>query len=131
MQRLVRIALLLCSAIAWPAQAEQLYRCVGPAAAVSYQSRPCTGATRLDRVVDYWPDPVIPAAHAATRPRRASQPPGRLAAGPRQHRLVATAADRCRAAHAKRQAALERLGLRRTFAQLSRLDAQVRAVCGG
>ncbi|WP_084602403.1 DUF4124 domain-containing protein [Thermomonas hydrothermalis] len=122
-----------------PVQAGQLYRCLDRANGVTYQSQPCAHGQRTDRVIAYTPDPPVvptaradnPGAHTA-HPRAArtgsSLRPIRLRHAPTR---LTTAADRCRAAHAKRQAALERLGLRRTFAQLSRLDAQVRAVCGG
>jgi hypothetical protein len=40
-----------------------------------------------------------------------------------------TANDRCHLAKAKREQALERLGLRRNYQQLSQLDAVVRSQC--
>lgn len=39
--------------------------------------------------------------------------------------------DRCRQAKAWRTREAERLGLRRTYADLGRLDAPVRAACNG
>lgn len=44
-----------------PAAADSLFRCVARSGAVSYQSQPCSAQQRLDRVVDYRPEPV--AAH--------------------------------------------------------------------
>lgn len=134
MPRYFPVAWLLGVALAWPAQAEQLFRCVGPGAAVSYQSMPCAGAARLDRVVDYRPDPVAAPARTRLRPPPARLHPVhprsiRITGQAQRHRLTATAADRCRAARARRSAALERLGLKRTYAQLSRWDAEVRAAC--
>lgn len=128
MRRLPMIGLLLLFAV--PAQAETLYRCVARDGAISYQSRPCLASARLDRVVEYRPEPVAnvepPSARFAST-RRASRPGPRTATA--GHTPRTTAADRCRAAQIKRDAALERLGLKRTYAQLSRLDASVRAVC--
>lgn len=128
MHRLPVIALLLL--LAGPAPAETLYRCVARDGAVSYQSQPCMASARLDRVVEYRPEPVANAERSPARPpsaRRASRPGPRTATA--GHTPRTTAADRCRAAQAKRDAALERLGLKRTYAQLSRLDASVRAAC--
>lgn len=126
MHRLPMIGLLLLLSV--PALAENLYRCVARNGAVSYQSQPCMASARLDRVVEYQPDPVAnfersPARQASTR--RASRRSVRAATA--RHM---TAADRCRAGQAKREAALRRLGLKRTYAQLSALDAEARAACG-
>ncbi|WP_240125259.1 DUF4124 domain-containing protein [Thermomonas alba] len=127
------LLVLLSIALACPVRAEQLYRCVTPQGSVSYQAAPCAGAARLDRVVEYRPDPVTPAA-ARPAPARTA-PPAWRAAGRRvyvlrvQQRAVATAAQRCRAARERREAALQRLGLKRRYAQLSQLDAELRADC--
>lgn len=134
MPRHFLFAWLLVVALAWPAQAEQLFRCVGPGAAVSYQSMPCTGAAKLDRVVDYRPDPVVAPARTQLRPlpvraHPVRPSPIRIIGQAQRYRVAATAADHCRTARAKREAALERLGLKRTYAQLSRWDASVRAAC--
>lgn len=128
MPRLPLIALLLL--LAGPAPAEILYRCIARDGAVSYQSPPCSASARLDRVVEYRPEPVANAARSPARPastHRASRDGHRTATA--GHMPRTTAADRCRAARARRDAALERLGLKRTYVQLSRLDAGVRAAC--
>lgn len=128
MPRLPMIALLLL--LAGPAPAEILYRCIARDGAVSYQSPPCSASARLDRVVEYRPEPVANVARSPARlvsTRRASRDGPRTATA--GHMPRTTAADRCRAAQARRNAALERLGLRRTYVQLSRLDAGVRAAC--
>lgn len=127
MRRLSVIGLLLL--LAAPALAESLYRCIARDGAVSYQSQPCVASARLDRVVAYRPDPVASAERSPARSipsRRAPRRSVRIATG--RH---ATAVDRCRAGQAKREAALRRLGLKRTYAQLGALDADVRAACGG
>ena len=126
MHRLPVIGLLLL--LSMPALAENLYRCVSRDGAVSYQSHPCLASARLDRVVEYRPDLVpdverLPARQAS--PHRTPRRSVRTATA--RH---ATAGDRCRAGQAKREAALRRLGLKRTYAQLSALDAEARAACG-
>ncbi|MCC7095886.1 MAG: DUF4124 domain-containing protein [Thermomonas sp.] len=112
------------------AQAESLYRCVARDGAVSYQTQPCSKGQRLDRIVDYQPVPANLAEAAPEQPRAEARQRRRTAArivrSPRRH---ATAYERCQAAKAKRGSTLRRLGLRRTYDHLSRLDAQVRAVC--
>ena len=128
MHRLPMLGLLLL--LATPALAETLYRCVARDGAISYQSQPCMASARLDRVVEYRPEPVANVERSPAGPpstRRASRPGPRAATA--GHAPRATPADRCRAARTKRDAALERLGLKRTYAQLSRLDASVRAAC--
>jgi len=110
--------------------AETLYSCGARGGAGGYQAQPCTAPARLARVVEYPTEPGANAERSPGRPpsaRRASRPGPRTATA--GHTPRTTAADRCRAAQAKRDAALERLGLKRTYAQLSRLDASVRAAC--
>ncbi|TLX22384.1 DUF4124 domain-containing protein [Thermomonas fusca] len=116
------------------AQAESLYRCVGRDGAVSYQSRACAARQRLDRVVEYRAEPG--AARSGGVPEVSRRQPRRYANGSGGNRIVrvggaTTASQRCRAGKAKREAALQRLGLKRSYDQLSALDMQVRAVCGG
>ncbi len=116
------------------AQADSLYRCVGRDGAVSYQSQPCAARQRLDRVVEYQAEPG--AARSGGVPEVSRRQPRRYANGSGGNRIVrvgsaTTASQRCRAGKAKREAALQRLGLKRSYDQLSALDMQVRAVCGG
>lgn len=115
-------------------QAESLYRCVARSGAVSYQSQACPVQQRLDRVVDYQPEPV--AARARTPSAVSRRQPRRYANGNGGNRMVragsaSTASQRCRASKAQREATLQRLGLKRTYVQLSALDASVRAACTG
>lgn len=115
-----------------PAAADSLFRCVARSGAVSYQSQPCSAQQRLDRVVDYRPEPV--AAHmgrASILARRQPHTTMRMAAARGIRGGTVTASDRCRAAKSQREASLQRLGLKRTYDQLSALDAGVRAACGG
>ncbi|WP_287597255.1 DUF4124 domain-containing protein [Thermomonas sp.] len=129
--RLLLIGLLLLLSL--HAQAESLYRCVTRDGAVSYQSQPCAGRQRLDRVVEYQPEaraaPIAPEPAVSRRqPRRYAQ--GNAARVARAGGTVSTS-QRCRASRAQREAALQRLGLKRTYAQLSALDAAVRTACPG
>lgn len=116
------------------AQAESLYRCVGHDGAVSYQSQPCAARQRLDRVVEYRAEPG--AARSGGVPEVSRRQPRRYANGSGGNRMVhvgsaSSASQRCRAGKAKREASLQRLGLKRSYDQLSALDTEVRAVCGG
>lgn len=116
------------------AHAESLYRCLGRDGAVSYQSHPCAARQRLDRVVEYRAEPVV--ARSGVVPEVTRRQPRRYANGSGGNRILrvgsaSTASQRCRAGKAKREASLQRLGLKRSYDQLSALDTQVRAVCGG
>lgn len=116
------------------AQAESLYRCITRDGAVSYQSQPCAARQRLDRVVEYRAEPVV--ARSGVVPEVTRRQPRRYANGSGGNRILrvgsaSTASQRCRAGKAKREASLQRLGLKRSYDQLSALDTQVRAVCGG
>ncbi|MFN3310479.1 MAG: hypothetical protein ACK40R_02100 [Thermomonas sp.] len=129
------LLVLLSMVLVCPVRAGQLYRCVTPQGAVSYQQAlPCAPAARLDRVVEYRPDPVTPAVIAApaasSRAALSIRPPRyRYTRVSRLPRVALTAAQRCRIARAQREAALQRLGLKRRYAQLSRLDAELRVAC--
>lgn len=120
-------------ACASPAAAESLNRCIARDGAVSYQALPCATTARLDRVVEYRPDPVTSISTARQGPPRVAAPApiprSRHLRTPRAQRAAATAAQRCRAARERREAALQRLGLKRRYAQLSQLDADLRAAC--
>lgn len=112
------------------AQAESLYRCVARTGAVSYQTQPCSSDQRLDRIVDYQPVAATIAEAAPVQPRAEARPRRRTTArAVRSPRHRASAAQRCQAAKAKREATLRRLGLRRTYDQLSQIDADVRGAC--
>lgn len=111
------------------ASAASLYRCVGRAGQVSYQSAACATNQRMDRSIEYVPDPVSPPPIAVST--RTTKPPAT-----RKHLRVRDGSGRrrtprpspCSLAKAKRVRQLERLGFKRTFDDLSRIDAAVRAV---
>lgn len=135
MRRLLLVAGILSGITnAPPVGAETLYRCVARNGAVSYQSQACPETQRLDRIVEYRSDPVRardteqPVESKRQRTRQTTRSPGQHAA---RGSHAVTTGSRCRASKAKREAALQRIGLSRTYEQLSRLDAPVREACRG
>lgn len=133
---LFAVALLALGA-AQPGHAETLNRCIGPQGSVSYQNTACGPGSRLDRTLDYRPD-ASPAVSPESRLYR-YEPlyrsySSRSRSRSRSRQLGATTSTPsaiCSAAKDRRRAELERIGLRRTFDQLSRLDATVREACHG
>lgn len=125
------LALMACA----PGRAETLYRCVDRNAQVSYQSAACGSGQRTARTIEFVPEPVAPETAAKIRaPISTSKPSRTRSTGyasrtPRGKRKRGS--DVCRAAKNTRQTQLERLGLKRTFDDLSRIDAAVRAACNG
>lgn len=118
--------------------ANTLYRCIGPTGTVSYQGQACDSGSRLDRAQEFQPDPVADTANTSPSPIvvhahrwRYSRNPGRAVRVSYRTSHQRSPSDRCRAAKEHRSSALERLGLHRTYADLSRLDEPVRAVCRG
>ena len=109
-----------------------LYRCVSRSGHVSYQATSCPRDQRTDRRIEFVSEPV-PVAAAVRRSER------KAAVGARS-RSVRTSGIRgnakaetspCMHAKAQRERQLERLGLKRTFDDLSKIDARVWAVCKG
>lgn len=126
------ISLILLLAAMPAARAETLYRCIGKQAAVSYQAQPCAAGQQLDRVIDYQPDPSPTIRQpAAPSSRPASRTTSRKYSRSTRIRQRPTAGDRCRQAKQQREASLQRLGLSRSYDQLSQLDDAVRAICRG
>lgn len=126
-----RIVLIFLCATLQPTHAGTLYRCVDKQAHTSYQSQPCPQSQRLDRIVDFTPEPVPPApAPILTSQTRHIPRSANHMRKPRTRQPL-TGDARCRLEKDKRETSLQRLGLSRTYDQLSRLDAQVRSVCGG
>ena len=114
------------------ASAASLYRCVGRTGQVSYQSALCPESQRTDRTIEYMPELVLPPSsvvftgmtnHRSTMKRDRTR---RASGGSRKPQV-----SPCARAKAKREQQLQRLGLKRTFDDLSRIDAAVRAVCNG
>jgi hypothetical protein len=125
-----RLVLLLCL---FPglASAGTLYRCVGGGGQVSYLATPCAAGQRMDRSIEFTPVPDSPAL-ATSKRQRAAFAAGRSASKSRRGGATSRPRiDPCVQARAKREQALERLGLKRTFTDLSRLDGPVRTACRG
>ena len=125
------LALMVCAT----GRAETLYRCVDRNAQVSYQSAACGSGQRTARAIEFVPEPVALETAAKIRaPTRTTNPSRTRSSGyasrtPQGKRKRGS--DVCRSAKNKRQTQLERLGLSRTFDDLSRIDAAVRAACNG
>ncbi|HSD16547.1 MAG TPA: DUF4124 domain-containing protein [Thermomonas sp.] len=125
-----RLLLLLCL---FPglASAGTLYRCVGTSGQVSYLATPCAAGQRMDRSIEFAPEPDSPMLATSGR-KRSNAASGRSVSRSRGGGTASRSRpDPCLQARAKRGQQLERLGLKRTFADLSRLDEPVRKACGG
>lgn len=113
------------------AQGQMLHKCVSGSGAVSWQSAQCAQGTHQIRSIVYTPETpaLVPASvhvrgNAATTPRAAKRSRNRLSTS--THRAKP---DACERARERRESTLERVGLKRNFDLLSKLDADVRAVC--
>lgn len=129
----VAVAVLLLAALPAVASATHLYRCIGPSGQVSYQSSACAARHRTDRIIEFTPDartaPREAQADAHRRVARGASTPSLRGSSRGQTRPAAASA--CQVAKTRRERELEKLGLKRTFDDLSRLDAGVRSVCNG
>lgn len=137
------LALLLAAVMGAPTasdvEAPTVRKCVDALGHVTFTSAACGSGQRLEGRYDATPDAPAPAA-AGTRssegaaprraaaprtvpePRGASRPRTRGSAGP-------SPARRCQAAKERREATLRRVGLKRSFDLLRRLDDEVWAAC--
>lgn len=125
---------ILVAAPGWTA-AGSLYRCIGAGGQVSYQDSTCDGRARTDRIIEYAAAPASPSASAAARRHGPGSRDARAASRSSVRASMQIGSGRvsrsaeCRRAKNRRTRELERLGLARTFDQLSRIDAEVRNVC--
>lgn len=111
------------------AAAQNVYKCVAPGGLVSYQSAACEQGARETARWDAPPDPPSPVRpHASGAERRT---PGSPASRTARAHIARDQAwpSACEAAKTNRDRTLERVGLKRTFDLLSRLDEQVRNAC--
>lgn len=118
-----------------PGQAANLYRCLSPKGQASYQQTlECPVGHRLDRSIEYQPVADSVPASAAAKPKATARAPrtrstvAARASGSRTKRVM-TDNERCRAAREQRDRALQKLGLKRTYDDLGRLEEPVRAAC--
>ena len=112
--------------------AGNLYRCVSRSGYVSYQAASCPSEQRTDRRIEFISEPAPPVATVRRSERTAvvgAKPSAARTNVIRSNRKAK--ASSCMHAKAQRERELERLGLKRTFDDLSRIDAKVRAVCKG
>lgn len=115
--------------------AQGVHKCIAPDGAVSYRDTPCERPSRdaadWEAPQDLPPSRPVETSHAAAiRADRPRSTPGRSARSAGTH--IARGAPKpsaCEAAKAHRDQTLERVGLKRTFDLLSRLDEQVRNAC--
>jgi len=119
-----------------PVVAADLFRCVSADGGVSWQDAPCAEGSRLSRAVPILVEPAPEPKKAAKRvgAKAVSAPSKRPAASRSTRGPPGTRAQRriaCDAARKQQAAAIERLGLKRTFDQLRTLDDQVQEACKG
>ena len=126
------LLLLLCLLPAL-ASAGTLYRCVSPNGQVSYLATSCGAGQRMDRSIEFAPESDSKPLATNSRQQRSTAVGSRRGVGHLPGGSVAKKSkpDPCQQARTKRDLQLERLGLKRTFADLSRLDATVRKACRG
>ena len=107
-----------------------VYRCVDAGGAVSLQSQPCGPGQRTTRAVPAPPD-IEPRRAPLTRPAPVASNGGGWSGPSASQWQRQQQQARCAQARAEREATLERVGLRRDFDLLRRLDDMVREACKG
>ena len=109
-----------------------LYKCVAPSGAVSYQSLPCADGSRQAWVQPVKAEPSARprAAKARSEPRARRSPAPRLRkARPRSPSEVQKRRLRCEKARREADALRDRLWNKLDFQQRSELDAKVARAC--
>ena len=128
MRRIAIVAMLL---VAGSAQAQVVYKCVGKNGHVEFSSWPCASDKKTVKAVAAPPDPVRPYTPPAPRQQPQQVVTNTFYNGQTQPTAREQAKYRCEHAKRWREGELERLGLRRTFDDLRRVDSWVRAQCSG
>jgi Domain of unknown function (DUF4124) len=137
MIRLLPLALPMACAWSTPQVfAQAIHTCIDASGMKSYQNVPCAPNQRTALVRSYETkpeDPAIAARMAAIQQEmdRRNRPSGRPVAIRSGHVRRTSGPTPCQAAKAKRKATLDRVGLKRNFDLLSRLDSEVWEVCKG
>jgi hypothetical protein len=130
MMRSLRCLLALLLLLAGNANAQTLYKCVSGSGAVSWQSASCAQGMRTMRSLAYTPEAPIAMPASSSAPVKAV---GRSRPRSGYHRVSARAQrlkqDACVRARERRESTLERVGLKRNYNLLSKLDAYVWRVC--
>jgi hypothetical protein len=117
------------------ATAQDIHTCIDAKGIKSYQNLPCDAGQRTAAVRRYEAKPDDPALAARTlaiqqEMDRRNRPSGKATAVRTANRRPSGPTP-CQAAKAKREATLKRVGLKRNFDLLSRLDSEVWEVCKG
>ena len=113
-----------------PAPAQTVQKCVAASGHVTLTSGDCGAGERLTATWDATPEP-----EPASGPRVDDKPrptaSGRSPARSGSHAATRTRAPgrRCEAARERRESTLQRVGLKRSFDLLRRLDEEVWAAC--
>ena len=111
------------------AAAQNVYKCVAADGVVSYQSAPCEHGAREAARWDAPPDPPSRLHQSVSSQERPASGPRFMRTGSAHIARNAAKPSACEAAKVNRDRTLERVGLKRTFDLLSRLDEQVRNAC--
>ena len=134
--RCLPLVLAACLPVAGQAASYTVHVCADSRGVRSYQDTPCAVAQRSVATREFAAIVPDPAALARTRAIEAEM--DRRNRGGDHVRIVRSAAakrsaapDPCRAAKGRRDSELKRVGLKRTFDQLSRLDGDVWDACHG
>jgi hypothetical protein len=129
------VLIAICLSAVPHAMAQEIRICIDAKGIKSYQNAPCAPGQRTASVRSYEPKPEDPALTARTAAiqqemDRRNRPSGKatVVRATSSHRAGPTP---CQAAKAKREATLKRVGLKRDFDLLSRLDSAVWDVCKG
>lgn len=133
MWRRIVVSVVLGSGAA-PVAAADLYRCIGPAS-VTYQQAPCGPGQVVSKTIPVVTEAPVEKPKAAKSQRRT----GPMRSGPSSSSGVRGSGSdsierrraTCATAKRVRDEKLERLGLRRTFDDLRKLDDRVQAACRG
>jgi len=128
----MRICTTVLLLVAWPVAAQSVHKCADGRGGHSYQSQPCADGEALRT----W-NAEVQDAPTTTAPRRPAKPPTqrRAATSTRDRPTRATTPRRddqharCLAARAGREDALRKLGTRRRYDDIRRLNERVSAVC--
>lgn len=133
--RCLPLALAACLPVAGHAASVTVHVCADAHGVRSYQDTPCAVAQRSVATREFAVVVPDPAALARSRAIEAEMDRRNRGSGDRV-RIVRTAApkrapDPCRVAKDRRDSELKRVGLKRTFDQLSRLDGDVWDACHG
>jgi Domain of unknown function (DUF4124) len=128
MRRIVIVAMML---MAGSAQAQVVYKCVGKNGHVEFSSWPCASDKRTVKTVAAPADPVRPYTPPVPRQQPQQVVTNTFYNGPTQPTAREAAMQRCANAKQWRADELRRLGLKRTFNDLRRVDDWVNQQCAG